>query len=96
MRRLIVGLLSATFLLSAAGTASAGPIYGSTTNPEGEKQGRIVLKTKVVRGVVKNVYSIKLTGVPVTCDDGGQLSTERMSNTFRTRITVRRWRGSRS
>ncbi len=95
MRRFIVGLSAAAILLTCAGTASAATLNGTTKDAEGQDDGRIALKTKVVRGLVKNVYAIKLTGVPVTCDDNGQLSVERMSNTIRAKITVRRWRGSR-
>ena len=96
-----VGLLAGAILLSAAGPASAATLRGSTKDSDGQDAGRITLKTKVKKFpetgsvVVQNVYSIKLSGVPVTCDDGGQLSTERMSNTIRARIAVRRWRGSR-
>ena len=93
MKSAIVGLLSATVLLTAAGPASAATLGGSTQDPDGQDAGRITLRTKVRQGV-QNVYSIKLTGVPVTCDDGGQLSVENLHTDIRSRIKVRR-RGSR-
>ncbi len=100
MKTFAVGLLSAAVLLGAAGQASAAVLNGSTKDSEGQDAGRITLKTKVKKFpsgsvVVQNVYSIKLTGVPVSCDDGGQLSEERASTTIRAKIKVRRWRGVR-
>ena len=93
MKSAIVGLLSAAVLLTAAGPASAANLGGSTQDPDGQDAGRITLKTKVRQGAL-NVYSISLTGVPVTCDDGGQLSVERLHTDIRAKIKVRR-RGAR-
>ena len=100
MKTFVVGLLCSSFLLALAGPASAATLRGSTTDSEGQDLGRITLRTKVKKfpsgsRVVQNVYSVQLSGVPVTCDDGGQVSQERLSTTIRARITVRRSRALR-
>jgi hypothetical protein len=100
MKSAIVGLLSAAVLLTAAGPASAATLGGSTQDPDGQDAGRITLRTKAKKDPatgsvsVLRISSIELSGVPVTCDDGGQLSIESLHSDIRAKITVRR-RGHR-